>query len=134
MKKLSKEAQDAIKDIVLSEAKKGNIVVSGYEGLQTGSLSGIVKQPVEGILYDINRGEEVILTFIDDPKWVNDYACAQVIRELKKQLDKANEHLEMEMNLLLNEALIGNRIKRLDVHSNGIAQYIIDFMERRGLK
>lgn len=47
---------------------------------------------------------------------------------------KANEHLEMEMNLLLNEALIGNRIKREDVHSNGIAQYIIDFMERRGLK
>ena len=30
----------------------------------------------------------VVLTFIDDPKWVNDYAVCQVIRALKSKIDE----------------------------------------------
>ena len=51
------------------------------------SLEDFVNQPADGMLYDLNRNEAVILQFIDDPKWVNDFACAQVIRYLKKELD-----------------------------------------------
>ncbi len=40
------------------------------------------------ILYDLNRNESVILTFITDPKWINDYAASQVIRSLKKRIDE----------------------------------------------
>jgi len=82
------KATESIKDKVLSEYKKGNIVVSGIEGLQTMSIAEFIEQPVEGMLYDLNRGELVILTFINDPKWVNDYAVAKTIRILKARIDE----------------------------------------------
>jgi hypothetical protein len=78
---------DKIKNIVLAEARNGNIVTAGIEGLTVQSLKEFIEQPTEGILYDLNRLPEVVLTFIDDPKWVNDYAVSLVISELKKQLD-----------------------------------------------
>ena len=79
-----------IKKLILDEYQKGNIVVAGFEGLQVMPLKDFIKQPAEGMLYDLNRNEAVILTFISDPKWVNDYASAQVIRELKRLLDEKN--------------------------------------------
>ena len=51
-------------------------------------LKEFLKQPAEGILYDLNRSEVVVLQFIKDQKWVNDYAVAKVIRELKRQLEE----------------------------------------------
>lgn len=77
---------DNIKEYILEESKKGNIVVSTFEGLQIGKLSDIIDQPVEGLLYDLNRDTGTILTFLDDPKWVNDYACMQVIIALKERI------------------------------------------------
>ena len=77
-----------MKDRILEEYKKGNIVLSSIEGLQVMPLISFIKQPVEGILYDLNRTEAVILTFLDDPKWVNDYAVAQVIRALKNRIEE----------------------------------------------
>jgi hypothetical protein len=87
MKKKLQEQYESIKDTVLMEYQKGNIVFMGVEGLMTLPLDKFVEQPVDGILYDLNRDEVVTLTLIDDPKWVNDYAVAKVIRELKKRLD-----------------------------------------------
>ena len=78
-----------IKDMILEEHKKGNIVVVGVEGLQGMPLIDFIKQPADGILYDLNRNEAVVLTFLPDPKWINDYAVSMVIAELKKQLDTA---------------------------------------------
>lgn len=51
-------------------------------------ITKFIKQPIDGILYDLNRSEEVVLTFLPDPKWVNDYAVAQVIRSLKSRIDE----------------------------------------------
>ena len=77
-----------IKEMVLAEYKKGNIVVATFEGLQVAPLKEIIKQPIDGLLYDLNRNESVVLTFINDPKWINDYAMVQVLRELKRQLEE----------------------------------------------
>lgn len=86
----SSAKQNDIKEMILAEYKKGNIVVSTFEGLQVAPLKEIIKQPIDGLLYDLNRNEAVVLTFISDPKWINDYAMVQVVRELKQQLeDKA---------------------------------------------
>lgn len=74
-------------DLIKQELEKGNVVYRDIEGLHSIKLSDIVNQPADGILYDLNRNEAVILQFIDNPKWVNDFACAQVIRYLKKELD-----------------------------------------------
>jgi len=82
---------EAMKNTIVEEYQKGNIVVSSFEGLQVTSLEEFVKQPVEGMLYDLNRNEAVVLTFIKDPKWINDYAVCKVIQELKRQLDEKNK-------------------------------------------
>jgi hypothetical protein len=79
---------DNIKNIILEEYKKGNVVVSGFDGLSIMKLEEIIKQPVDGLLYDLNRNEAVILTFLPDPKWINDYASSQVIKALKKRIDE----------------------------------------------
>lgn len=72
-----------IKETVLAEREKGNVVFWVLPGqLAIMSLEDILCQPVDGLLYDLNRIEEVVLTFIDDPKWINDFAVAQVIRKL----------------------------------------------------
>ena len=85
---VSSDPYENIKEFVLKEYEEGNIVVSTFDGLQTVSLKEFVKQPVDGMLYDLNRNETTVLTFIKDPKWVNDYAVAKVIQELKRQLDE----------------------------------------------
>ena len=75
-----------IKDLILTEYEKGNIVVSTHEGLQVAKLSEIIEQETSGLLYDLNRDAGTILTFIEDPKWVNDYACMKVIVALKEKI------------------------------------------------
>lgn len=79
---------EGIKSKILEEYEKGNIVFAGIEGLLVAPLSEFIKQPVEGMLYDLNRGEAVVLTFLPDPKWINDYAVARVIRALKDRIDE----------------------------------------------
>lgn len=59
---------EKIKNKILEEYKKGNIVVVGIESLQSMSIDEFIKQPVDDILYDLNRSEEVVLTFLPDPK------------------------------------------------------------------
>jgi hypothetical protein len=85
---------DEIKELILSEHKKGNVVIADHEGLKKSKLSEIIKQGTNGLLYDLNRNEAVVLSFIEDPKWVNDYAVCQVIRALKSRI--------YELELLLN--------------------------------
>ena len=91
METRKRKINELIKDVVLDEYKKGNIVVNTHEGLMTAKLTEIIEQPADGLLYDLNRDEATILTFINDRKWINDYACMAVIRELKKQLDQVKQ-------------------------------------------
>ena len=83
----------SIKDKILKEYKKGNIVVAGIDGLQGMPIKEFIKQPVEGMLYDLNRDEATVLTLIDNPKWVNDYAVSKVIVALKKRIKELEEQL-----------------------------------------
>ena len=77
-----------LSELLVREQRNGNIVVMDEEGLCRCKLSEFVKQPLEGQLYDINRLESVILSFVDkDTHWVNDYALVQLVRYY---YDKAN--------------------------------------------
>lgn len=76
-----------IKDKILKEYEKGNIVICSPDGIVGTSLSEILKQPIEGLLYDLNRDEMTILTFVEDKKWINDYALTKVVRALKSKVD-----------------------------------------------
>lgn len=85
--------EKSIKELVLEESNKGNVVFNTIEGICTAKLDDFISQPVEGILYDLNRDFGTILTQIDDPKWINDYALSKVVVELKRRLDEANEKI-----------------------------------------
>ena len=78
------------KELILSEAKKGRIVISTIEGLMTANLADFIKNPIDSILYDLNRDGATIMCHMDNPKWINDYAVMQVITELKKYYDLDN--------------------------------------------
>ena len=75
-----------LRDYILEKEKEGKIVVNTAFGLGEISLDEIVKQHTEGLLYDLNRDRGTILTFIEDEKWVNDFACMKVIEKLKALL------------------------------------------------
>lgn len=77
-----------IKNRILNEYEKGNIVIAGFDGLQVCKLEDFIKQPTIGMLYDLNRSEEVVLSFVNDPKWVNDYAVCKVITALKNRINE----------------------------------------------
>ena len=70
---------ESIKDKVLSEWNKGNLVYADIEGLKSIKFEDFIQQPLDGMLYDINRNLATILTFIDDPKWVNDFALTKLL-------------------------------------------------------
>lgn len=80
--------KDKLTDTILAARKNGEIVYWSLPGqLATVRLDDFVKQPADGMLYDLNRLEEISLSFLDNPKWVNDFAVAQVIRKLVEQRD-----------------------------------------------
>ena len=74
-----KEIRKSVCDFVLSEWDKGNLVYADIEGLKSINFEEFIKQPLDGILYDINRETATIFTFIDDPKWVNDFALTKLL-------------------------------------------------------
>lgn len=83
-------------DFILNEAKKGNVVFNTGMGLAVAPLDEFIQQPADGILYDLNRLEEVVMTFISDEKWINDYAVALVIRRLKAKLEEALSRVQSD--------------------------------------
>ena len=76
-----------VKKTILEQAKKNKIVYMTSEGLMVADLDDFLKQPAEGILYDLNRDRVTVLSFLDNPKWVNDLAVGQVITRLKEYVD-----------------------------------------------
>jgi len=78
------EKFERFKDAVLEREKEGKIVIMTWDGVKEVNIDDVIKQPTEGLLYDLNRDKVTILSYIEDPKWVNDYACMLVIKKLKE--------------------------------------------------
>ena len=79
METKEKEIIESICDNVLAEWDKGNLVYADIEGLKSIKFKDFIKQPLDGMLYDINRDNATILTYIEDPKWVNDFALTKLL-------------------------------------------------------
>ena len=79
---------------VLSEYEKGNICYRGFDGLYTMPIKDFVKQPLHGMLYDINRNRATILTFLDDPKWTNDFALTVLLEYYYDCCDELRKRVE----------------------------------------
>lgn len=87
-----------LKELVLEGRKKGKVVFLQYTGndfaVMSEPVTEFIDQPVDGILYDLNRLEEIALTYMDDPKWVNDFAVALTIRALKEEQAALEQQVE----------------------------------------
>jgi len=79
MKTSKNEIRKSFRDKVLEDWDKGNLVYADIEGLKSVKFEDFIKQPLDGMLYDINRDTATILTFIEDPKWVNDFALTKLL-------------------------------------------------------
>lgn len=68
-----------LRDKILEEYKNGKICYRTIEGVFSAKIEDFVKQPLEGMLYDLNRDRATILSFLDDPKWTNDLALTALL-------------------------------------------------------
>jgi len=82
---------EEFKKIVTDSEKEGTVVFQTFMGLMGMPVEEIIKQPTDGLLYDLNRDKATILSNISAEdqfnKWVNDYAVAVVISKLKEYYD-----------------------------------------------
>lgn len=90
---------EQVKALILERKAEGRVVYYQDPGdLVSTPVAELCNQPVEGILYDLNRDEASILAFAgeENPYWVNNYATAQVIRYLKGRVEELEQQLNKE--------------------------------------
>ena len=90
-------------ELVREEKEKGNVVFLCVDSIMCAPVKEIIKQPADGLLWDLNRDEATALTFMDKEgmiHWVNNFAVALVIRELKKSIAQLEAENEIARNLI----------------------------------
>ena len=76
---MKKKEIKTFRNKVLEDWNNGNLVYVDIEGLKSVKFEDFIKQPLDGMLYDINRDAVTILTFIEEPRWVNDFALTKLL-------------------------------------------------------
>lgn len=86
---------------LVEQARKDNkVAFMTVEGLMSTTIDEILNQPVEGILYDLNRDYATIMTLAKNSKnvrWVNDLALSDLFKEVfnrYKKLEEENKALK----------------------------------------
>ena len=84
---------EELQNLILSKKKEGKIVFHSLEGLMEAKMESIIRQPANGLLWDLNRDMATLLSHAseDNPYWVNDLALANITEYL---LNKVNEITE----------------------------------------
>lgn len=82
-----------LRTFIREKQQEGKVCFMTCEGLMTCDLKDFVSQPAEGILYDLNRDRATTMALAseDNLRWINDYAVAEVITELKRIIDERND-------------------------------------------
>lgn len=86
-------------DKILKLQKEDKIAFMTIDGLVSADINKIIQQPVEGLLYDLNRDTASLMSLAKEGKnkrWINDMALAYVVTKLVEKcnaLSKANEEL-----------------------------------------
>ena len=80
-------------EYIQEKEKEGMVSFMTFEGLASCKLGEFIKQPADGMLYDLNRDKVTVLTASPELRWINDYAVAVVITylmsdEYKKEIAK----------------------------------------------
>jgi len=94
----TKAKNDELREMVLKARDEGKVVMWVLpDQLMTAPVEEFVKQPADGILWDLNRDEVCALSNKDSIRWVNDFAVALTIRQLVKERDELRHDLERAM-------------------------------------
>ena len=91
---MSEKQEKKWSEIVREERDKGNVVFLCIDSVMVAPIKEIIKQPAEGLLWDLNRDGVTALSFMDKEgmtHWINNFAVSLVIRELKSQLTQLEE-------------------------------------------
>lgn len=109
-------------DFILAKKKEGKAVyyISPDE-LATLELEELCSQSADRILYDLNRDEASILAFAseDNPYWVNNFATAQVIRNLKRKVEDLEEQIYQRDKEMAKALCVLKEIKSSFKKKNG---------------
>ncbi len=103
---MSEEQKKKWAEIAREERDKGNVIYLCIDSVLSAPVKEIIKQPADSLLWDLNRDEVTALTLMDKEgmtHWVNNFAVALVIKELKRQLDEAlvaNAELQESANTM----------------------------------
>jgi hypothetical protein len=82
-------------DEIVNNAKNGRISIVTIEGLCVTGIDELLNQPIEGVLYDLNRDDVSILSSTDkNNRWINDYAAAQIIKYQASRIAALESQLE----------------------------------------
>lgn len=117
---------DAIKSkaelikLLVEEKRKGNIVLTTLgKSLGTMPVSKFIKQPIDGILYDLNLLEEVAsVRFETIEEHIQQYATTFTLRELKAKissLEEENERYKKAFNSIPLHLLCKKKNKECDL-------------------
>ena len=88
---------EELKNLILSKKKEGKIVFHSIEGLMEAKMEDIIRQPAEGLLWDLNRDLATLLhrASEDNPCWVNDMALANITEFLVNKVNEITEERNM---------------------------------------
>ena len=78
---------EQIENLIIESERAGNVVTLQLGTLVSSGLDEFISQPTDGLLYDLNRSPETILTLKSGRGWINDYAVYLVIKRLKEMVD-----------------------------------------------
>lgn len=78
---------------ILKKRNEGKIIFATFDGFMEAKIDEIINdQPVDGLLYDLNRDLATCLSWIQDPnspiQWVNNAACGIVIEYMAKEKEE----------------------------------------------
>jgi len=81
-------SDEKTKKFILKKRWEGIVCFMTFDGLYNAKVDDFIKQPADGILYDLNRDIATTLTIMPEKRWINDLAVAVTITALKKRIDE----------------------------------------------
>lgn len=92
-----KEITINITEEILEIYKVGNVAFLTIDGLCVCTMQEMINQSADGLLYDLNKCESVILSSQERPGWINDLATCKVIQALKARITELENKIENEL-------------------------------------
>jgi len=92
------EKRKNLSDLIFKKRKEEKVILATIDGFIECDLDSLVNnQPVDGLLYDLNRDLVTCLNWVehsDDIVWVNNAASGIVIEYMSKQIDTLRAKIE----------------------------------------